>query len=290
MTTIAVVGLGAMGRRIARRLPDAGHELHVWNRTPEKAEELVAAGAVAAASPAGAAAPAEVVITMVADPDALAAVTEGPEGVAAGATAGTVVLEMSTVGPRAVERLRSVLPEDVTLLDAPVLGSLSEVEDATLRVFVGGDRPAFDRVRPVLESFGSPLHAGPLGAGAAAKLVANSTLFGVLGVLGEALQLGDALGLDAATTFEVLSGTPVAPQAERRRGALESGDFPLRFALALALKDAELVAAAAEDAGADLRLAAAARSWLAEAEAAGLGESDYSRVLEHVRGRVRRIT
>ncbi|MDQ3952414.1 MAG: NAD(P)-dependent oxidoreductase [Actinomycetota bacterium] len=290
MTTIAVVGLGAMGRRIARRLLDAGHELHVWNRTPEKAEELVAAGAVAAASPAGAAAPAEVVITMVADPDALAAVTEGPEGVAAGATAGTVVLEMSTVGPRAVERLRSVLPEDVTLLDAPVLGSLSEVEDATLRVFVGGDRPAFDRVRPVLESFGSPLHAGPLGAGAAAKLVANSTLFGVLGVLGEALQLGDALGLDAATTFEVLSGTPVAPQAERRRGALESGDFPLRFALALALKDAELVAAAAEDAGADLRLAAAARSWLAEAEAAGLGESDYSRVLEHVRGRVRRIT
>ena len=290
MTTVAVVGLGAMGRRIARRLLDTGHDLYVWNRTRAKAGELAAAGAVVAASPADATARADIVITMVADPDALAAVSEGPDGLAAGATAGTIVLEMSTVGPRAVERLRSVLPEEVTLLDAPVLGSLSEVENATLHVFAGGDRSAFDRVRPVLESLGSPLHAGPLGAGAAAKLVANSTLFGVLGVLGEAIQLADALGLDRATTFDVLSGTPVAAQAERRRSALESGEFPLRFALGLARKDADLVAEAASDAGADLRLAAAARGWLAEAEAAGLGDADYSRVLEHIRGRVRRIT
>ncbi|HEX2058952.1 MAG TPA: NAD(P)-dependent oxidoreductase [Actinomycetota bacterium] len=290
MTRIAVVGLGAMGRRIARRLLDAGHDLHVWNRTAAKAQELAAAGAAVAASPADAAAPADVVITMVADPAALAAVTEGPDGVAAGATAGTHVLEMSTVGPRAIERLRSALPREVNLLDAPVLGSLTEVENATLRVFAGGDRAAFDRVRPLMESLGTPIYAGPLGAGAAAKLVANSTLFGVLGVLGEAIQLADALGLDRGVAFDVLSATPVGAQADRRRASLESGDFPLRFALALAHKDADLVAAAAEEAGADLRVAAAARSWVVEAEAAGLGESDYSRVLELIaRARLGRI-
>jgi 3-hydroxyisobutyrate dehydrogenase-like beta-hydroxyacid dehydrogenase len=115
--------------------------------------------------------------------------------------------------------------------------------------------------------------------------VANSTLFGALGVLGEALALADALGLARDVTFDVLATTPSAAQAERRRPSLESGDYPRRFALSLALKDAELVAGAATDAGRDLRLAAAARAWLADAEAAGWGERDYSSVLEIIAGR-----
>lgn len=290
MTSVAVVGLGAMGRRMARRWLDAGFQVHVWNRSPEKASALADAGATVARSPADAAAAAPVVATMVADPDALVAVTEGISGIAAGARSGTTVMEMSTVGPAAIERLRSVLPPDAGLVDAPVLGSLSEVEQGTLRIFVGGDRAAYEDVEPLLAALGSPLHAGELGAGAAAKLVANSTLFGSLGVLGEALALADALGLNRDTAYDVLSGTPVAAQAERRRGALESGEFPRRFALALALKDAGLVTAAADAAGAEMRLAAAARSWLADAVAAGLGDEDYSRVLELIAGRMRRIT
>lgn len=142
----------------------------------------------------------------------------------------------------------------------------------------------FESLRPLFSALGDPVHTGALGSGAAAKLVANSTLFGSLAVLGEAIALGDALGLDRATTFEVLSGTPVAAQAERRRGPLESGEFPLRFALALARKDATLVT----EESADLRVAEAARTWLAEAEGAGLGEADYSRILEHIVSRVRR--
>src|SRR5918911_3052805 len=138
MTVVAVVGLGAMGSRVARRLLDAGHELVVWNRTAEKAEPLVEAGATAAATPAEAAQHAEVVITMVADPAALRDVTEGPEGVAAGAGGDTTVIDMSTIGPDAVRHLASVLPEGVGLLDAPVLGSRAEAEAGTLRVFVGG--------------------------------------------------------------------------------------------------------------------------------------------------------
>lgn len=250
----------------------------------------MAAGAVLAATPAESARSAGVVITMVADPAALVAVTEGDEGVAAGAQAGSIVAEMSTVGPEAIRRLRAALPREVGLVDAPVLGSLSEVEDGTLRVFVGGTAGAYARLRPLFDALGSPLHAGDLGAGAGAKLVANSTLFGALGVLGEALALADALGLDRATAFEVLAATPVAAQVERRREALESGEFPRRFALSLAVKDAALTVDAAEGAGADTRLARAARTWLEDAEAAGLGDADYSRVLEHILAQVRPFT
>lgn len=290
MTSVAVVGLGAMGSRMARRLLDAGLDVHVWNRSPDKAAPLVDEGAVAASTPADAVSGAHAAITMVADPAALAAVTEGPEGVAAGVRAGSVVAEMSTVGPAAIRRLRAALPREVELVDAPVLGSLSEVEAGTLRIFAGGAAAAYERLRPVFEVLGSPLHAGELGAGAAAKLVANSTLFGVLGVLGEALALGDALGLEREAMFEVLSGTPVAAQAERRRGSLETGEFPRRFALSLAVKDATLVTEAAAASGAETRLAEAARTWLADAEAAGLGEADYSRLLEHIVSQVRLIT
>jgi 3-hydroxyisobutyrate dehydrogenase-like beta-hydroxyacid dehydrogenase len=282
VSVVAVVGLGAMGSRIARRLLDAGHELVVWNRTAGKAAPLVEAGAVAAATPAEAAARAEVVLSMVADPAALRDVTEGEEGVAAGVGEGATVIEMSTVGPDAVHRLGSVLGERAGLLDAPVLGSRSEAEEGTLKVFVGGPDELVGRWTPLLSVLGSPLHVGPLGSGAAAKLVANTTLVGTIGVLGEALALAAGLGLSPEKAFEVLAATPLGPQAERRRESIESGEYPPRFALYLARKDAELVVAAAREAGVDLRLTEAARSWLAEAEEEGLGDRDYSAVLARI--------
>jgi 3-hydroxyisobutyrate dehydrogenase len=269
VTRVAVIGLGAMGSRIARRLLDAGHELTVWNRTRQRAEAF---GAPIAATPADAAATAEVVITMVTDPEALRAVTEGPDGVAAGAEEETTVIEMSTVGPEAIARLRSLLRTD--LLDAPVLGSVSEAEDGTLSIFVGGDARVFERRRELLELLGTPLYVGPSGAGAAAKLVANTTLVGTIGVLGEALALGEGLGLSRERLFEVLATTPLAQQAARRHDAFERGHYPPRFPLPLARKDADLVL----ETGIDLRLVAAARSWLAEAEARD-PDLDYSAAL-----------
>jgi 3-hydroxyisobutyrate dehydrogenase len=265
-----VVGLGGMGSRIARRLLDAGHELTLWNRTREKADSL---GAPVAASPAEAAASSEVVITMVADPPALAAVTEGPDGVAAGADGDTTVIEMSTVGPAAIERLAQQL--EGPLLDAPVLGSLSEVEEGTLSIFVGGDEAVFERRRGLLEVLGSPLYVGPSGSGAAAKLVANSTLLTVIGAVGEAVALADALGLSRDAAFDVLGRTALADQAQRRRPALESGEFKPRFPLRLARKDADLIA----ELGLDLRLVEAASSWLAETDG---DDRDYSAVLERI--------
>jgi 3-hydroxyisobutyrate dehydrogenase-like beta-hydroxyacid dehydrogenase len=284
MSAVAVIGLGAMGRRFARRFLAAGHEVIVWNRTPEKATELVELGAASAASPADAARRSEALVTIVSDPGALRAVTEGPDGIAAGADGSTSVIEMSTVGPEAVRWLASALPSETGLLDAPVLGSLSETEEGTLKVFVGGPAPLAERWTPLLSALGSPIHVGPLGAGASAKLVANATLFGTLALLGEVVALADGLGLSRDVTFDVLAGTPLAGPAERRRPSIEDGEYPLRFTLSLAKKDAELITDAARAVGVDVRVLEAARAWLADAEEAGLGDRDYSTVLAEIVG------
>jgi 3-hydroxyisobutyrate dehydrogenase/2-hydroxy-3-oxopropionate reductase len=269
---VAVVGLGAMGSRIAARLAASGHDLVVWNRSAEKTGPFVAVD-----SPARAAQGADAVLVMVSDPRALREVTEGTDGILAGSRPGTTVIQMSTVGPADVSRLASSLPEGVELLDGPVLGSLSEAEGGTLRVFAGGSPELVEKWMPVLSSLGHVLHVGPVGAGTAAKLVANSTLLGALAVLGEALALGQKLGLAPEATFEVLSATPLAAQAERRREAFETGEYPVRFALALGSKDAELISAAAG--GLDLKVAEAVREWFAKAVEEGAGEDDYSSIL-----------
>jgi 3-hydroxyisobutyrate dehydrogenase/2-hydroxy-3-oxopropionate reductase len=279
MRAIGFVGLGAMGARMARRLVDAGHEVRVWNRTAAKAEPLAAAGAAVAASAAEAAAGSELAITMVRDAAALREVTDGPTGLLAGLRPGSLLVEMSTVGPAAVRELAARLPSGAALLDAPVLGSVDEAEDGTLSIFVGGAEGDFRRASAVLQTLGEPLHVGPLGSGAAAKLVANSTLLATISALGEAVALGDALGLERDVTFAVLDATPLAAQAARRRPALEADDFPARFPLSLARKDADLILAASMEAGLDLGAAAAARARLAEADDAGWGDRDYSAVL-----------
>jgi 3-hydroxyisobutyrate dehydrogenase-like beta-hydroxyacid dehydrogenase len=284
MRAVAVLGLGAMGSRIARRLLDTGHDVLVWNRTPSKAEPLVAAGAAPAGSPADAAHRAEAVITMLADPEALRAVTEGPDGIAAGATAGTVVIEMSTVGPAAIRWLSSALPDGVGLVDAPVLGSLKEAETGSLTVFVGGPEDLVDRWTPMLSTLGRPMRIGPLGSGASAKLVANATLVGTLTLLGEIVALADRLGLPRERTFEVLAATPLAAQAARRREALATGAFPKHFGLSLARKDAELVVEAAAEQGQEVPVLEAARRWFTEADIASWGERDYSEVLRWILG------
>jgi HAD superfamily hydrolase (TIGR01450 family) len=282
MTTVGVVGLGRMGSRVAHRLLGAGHDVVVWNRSPERMAPLAERGAHPAATPADAAARATVLITLLSDSAALRSVTEGRGGIAAGTDASSTVIEMSTVGPAGVEFLASALPADAGLLDAPVLGSLGEAEAGSLTILVGGPAALLERVRPVLSTLGTPLHVGPLGAGAAAKLVANATLFGTLATLGEAVALARSLDLSDDATHQVLAATPVAAQARRRRPAMETGEYPPRFALSLARKDADLIACAAAAAGADVRVAAAARAWLADAESAGLGDRDYTAVLEAI--------
>jgi 3-hydroxyisobutyrate dehydrogenase len=288
MDAVSVVGLGAMGSRVAQRLLQAGYPVTVWNRSAKRTAVLAGLGAVAAATPAEAAARARTLITMVSDPEALRAVTEGPGGVAAGAHGSLTVIDLSTVGPAAIARLAAAFPPGTGLLDAPVLGSIREAETGSLTILAGGPAARVDAARPVLSALGTVIHVGPLGHGAAAKLVANMAFFTTLGALGEAIALGRALGLTADALAGVLAVTPLAGQAARRRRAIEAGSYPRRFALSLALKDADLISQAATAAGAELRLAGAARAWLADAEAAGWGGWDYTAMLAAILGRQHR--
>lgn len=285
MTTIAFCGLGRMGVPMATRLLDAGYEVAVWNRTAGRAAPLVEHGARLAESPAAAAAGADLAVTMLADPPAVEEVVLGPDGLAGALAPGATLVEMSTVGPDAVRSLAARLPGGVDMLDAPVLGSVPQAREGTLKIFVGGEAPAVERCRPALEALGTPRHLGPLGAGAAMKLVANSTLGALMCGLAEALALADALGLEEAAVLDILAESPIGVTVKSKRKLVESGVYRPNFTLALAAKDLALVTSAAERAGLGLRLSAAARAWLEQADASGLGDLDYSAVIAEVRGR-----
>jgi 3-hydroxyisobutyrate dehydrogenase len=280
----AVVGLGAMGTKLAARLLAQGYRVTVWNRTAARAGELAGRGARVAPTPAAAAAAAPVVIVMVSDDAALRAVTAGADGIAGAVAPGTAVVQMSTVGPQALAELAGALDGRAGLVDAPVLGSVAEAQGGALTILVGGEDAWVERVWPLLSVLGTPLHLGRPGAGTAAKLVANTVLFSVLATLAEALALAGQLGLDRDTAYRVLATTPLAEQALRRRPSIESGSYPVRFRLSLARKDADLALAASPAAGDGARIARAARSWLAAAEASGWGGHDYTAVLGYILG------
>jgi 3-hydroxyisobutyrate dehydrogenase-like beta-hydroxyacid dehydrogenase len=284
MAKLAFLGLGQMGGPMARRLIGAGHDVTVWNRTPERAEPLVAEGARHAGTPAEAAQGVEAAVTMLTDPDALESVLFGPDGLAETLQEGATVIDMSTVGTETVRRVAGRLPRGVSILDAPVLGSVPQAEEGQLKIFVGGQPDVFERWRPVLEVMGSPRLLGPGGAGASMKLVVNSTLGAMMSAIGEALALGDELGLDEGAALDVLADSVVGQGVSRARPSIESGVFPPRFKLALASKDLGLVTAAAEQAGLRLRIAPAVREWLESAVEDGLGALDYTAIVAHVRG------
>src|SRR5438128_240967 len=195
MTKIGFLGLGMMGSTMASRLLDAGNDLTVWNRTAEKAQPLVDLGATLAATPAEAALGAEVMITMLADPAALDQVLFGAEGLAAALHPGQTLIDMSTVGPDAIAGILSRLPEGLEFADAPVRGSVPEVTEGRLLILVGATDETFPRVAELLEPLGSVRHVGPPGSGAAMKVVVNWTLGAAITGVGEAMSLGEALGL-----------------------------------------------------------------------------------------------
>jgi 3-hydroxyisobutyrate dehydrogenase-like beta-hydroxyacid dehydrogenase len=289
MAKLAFLGLGQMGAPMAARLLAAGHDLAVWNRTAAKAEPLVQRGARLARTPADAARGAEAVFTMLADPEALSAVVFVAAGAREGLAPGAALVEMSTVGPDAIRSVRAQLSASVVMLDAPVLGSVPQAAGGTLQIFVGGAAGDYERLRPILECMGQPIHVGALGAGASLKLVLNSTLGALMTALGEAMALADACDLDQGIVLDALANSPIGVTTGSKREHIQNGTYPPRFQLALASKDMRLVAETAARAGCELRLAAAARGWFDAASAAGLGALDYSAVVAHIRRRPARL-
>src|SRR6266542_6090475 len=175
MAKLAFVGLGLMGTPMATRLLEAGNDLTVWNRTAEKSRPLADRGAAVASTPAEAAVGVEAAITMVANPQALEQVVFGTDGLAAALRPGQLLIDMSTVGPETVREVAARLPQGVTLVDAPVRGSVPEATAGRLAIYVGADQAVFDRVAPILTVLGTPHRVGGPGAGAAAKVDRKST-------------------------------------------------------------------------------------------------------------------
>jgi 3-hydroxyisobutyrate dehydrogenase len=284
MARIAFCGLGVMGLPMAARLAAAGHEVRVWNRTPGRDADAVAAGATTAATPAEAARDADAAITMLAGPESLDEVVFGPDGLAATLRPGAALIDMSTVGPDAVQALRQKLAGRVAVLDAPVTGSAPHAAAGTLRIMVGATAEEFARWREVLAPMGEPVHVGPPGTGAALKLVVNSATASLTSLLAEALALADRLGVDQGVALDALGASPMGIIVERTREKIETGSYPPAFKLALAAKDLGLAVGLAGGRGLELRLAQAARSRLQAADRDGLGELDFSAVVAHLRG------
>jgi 3-hydroxyisobutyrate dehydrogenase-like beta-hydroxyacid dehydrogenase len=283
MTTVAFCGLGAMGLPMAHRLVNADYDLRAWNRTRAKADALERA--TATATPGEAAADADVVITMLATPEAVRDVVTSSNGIAASIRPGATLIEMSTIGPDVVHEISAALPAGVTMLDAPVLGSIPQATDGELKVWTGGDGEVVARWRDLLETFGTVSHVGVLGHGAGVKLAVNSTLGALMTALGEALVLAQRLGLDQEKVFDVLMQSPIAVTAKGKRSNVTTGNYDKpNFKLALAAKDMRLVTEAARRTGAELKVAEAARSWFELADAAGLSDLDYSAVIAQILG------
>jgi 3-hydroxyisobutyrate dehydrogenase-like beta-hydroxyacid dehydrogenase len=281
---VAVVGAGRMGAAMVGTLRRAGVEVVVFNRTRSRAE---ATGGAVAATAREAAAGAQVVLSSLADDDAVEAAYTGSDGVVAGLQPGTVVCESSTIDPATVRRLAPLVEDRrAFLLDTPVSGSVSTVEAGQLTIMAGGDPAVLDRVRPVLDPLARQVfHIGELGSGAVMKLTVNSVLHGLNLALSEGLVLAERAGVARETAYEVLAASVVAaPFVHYKREAFEHpGRPPVAFSLDLVGKDLDLVLDLAARAGASMEQAAVNRQVVRAAVAAGLGAHDLSELTTYLR-------
>ena len=273
---------------MAARILSAGHRLTVWNRRADRAAALGARGAVVAATPRDAAAGADVVVAMLADDEASRAVWLGAEGALANLRAGATAIESSTVSPAWIAELAGkVSAQGATLLDAPVTGSRTHAASGELRFLVGGSVEALERARPVLAAMGREIvHFGPPGSGARMKLINNFVCGVQAAALAEGVALIEAAGLNGDAAMGVLTnGAPGSPLVNAVGPRMARSDYTVNFALALMDKDLRYAIDDADEFGIDLRTAATARALFGDALAAGLGDRDFSAVIEPLRKR-----
>jgi len=272
---VGVIGLGIMGVPIARNLLRAGHALTVHTRTRARAAELLAGGATWAESPAAVAAAVDALVTMLPDTPDVEAVIAGPGGVLAGARAGLLAIDMSTIDPAAARALaeRAAVAE-VALLDAPVSGGEQGAIAGTLSIMVGGDAAAFERAAPLFAALGKRItHMGGPGQGQMTKLVNQVVGAGTLAAVAEGVLLAAEAGLDPAAMVTALGGGAaaswmLAEQAPR----MQRRDFAPGFMVRLQQKDLRLALASAERLGVQLPLTAIAQLLFSAVEARGGGE------------------
>ena len=271
-----------MGAAMAQRLMNVGHEVSVWNRTPEKTKPLADAGARVVASARDLANTCEIVISMLTDAAAIEATYEGERGLLAADVKGKLFIEMSTVRPETEETLaRKVKAQGAALVDCPVGGSTTPARDGKLFGFVGGDAADVARAKPVLDQLCRRVeHVGPVGAGARMKLAINLPLLVYWQALGESLRLIEPLNRDPARVVDILTDTSGGPNVLKARGpaiaaALQGKDVaPVTFDVDSIRKDLRTMIEEGRALGVELPVSARALACFDEASKDGLGPKD----------------
>jgi 3-hydroxyisobutyrate dehydrogenase len=282
MSKVAVLGLGAMGWRMAANLLKAGHVVTVWNRSPKAADALVAAGATLAASPLAAAQDAQFVIAMVRDDEASRDLWLAPDtGALEGLGRSAIAVESSTLTPGWIRRLgKEAAERGRTFLEAPVAGSRPQAETGQLVYFVGGDEAAAGRAEPILKAMGSAInYVGPLGTAALVKLTTNALMGVQVTALAEIIGLLKGAGADPARALKAIAGTPAwSPSANYLTGSMLAGTFAPLFPVDLIEKDFGYVLREIADPSAAPTIAAA-RGVFQRAIDQGLGDDNMTGVV-----------
>lgn len=280
---VAVIGTGQMGARYARRFIDAGFNVTVWNRTPQRARPLEAAGARVAASAAAAVAAADTVVAALENAQAFEAALLAPETLAQIGPR-HLVIDTGTVHPDSARAACAALAEHQSrYLDAPVSGGTRGAAQGTLTILVGGERADFERALPTLRVLGTAHLLGPTGAGQIAKLVNQTIVAVTIGAVGEGLFLAERAGLDPAQLSSALHGGFADSRVLREHGdRMIRRDFAPGGANRIFLKDLDAIARLAADLSAQLPLTSRARQAYADLAAAGCGEYDHSSYFTHL--------
>lgn len=285
---VAFLGLGLMGTGMARRILDAGFPLTVYNRSASKAAPFAASGARVAESPADAAKDAQVIMSMVADDDVSRAVWLGENGALAAAAPGTILIECSTLSVNWIQELAAAAKErGCGLIDAPVTGSKPHAAAGELCFVAGGAAGDLEMVRRVLEVMSRAIiHIGPSGSGALLKLV-NNFMCGVQAAsFAEAIGVIEKAGLDRTKAIELLTnGAPGSPLIKLFSQRMADGGYEPNFVLRLMAKDLAYAQGEGAKNGVTIATAEAAHGVFQRAIDAGLGERDFSAVLETYRDR-----
>ena len=277
---IAFIGLGRMGEAMATNIQRAGYPLVVWNRTPAKAEPLLAAGAAIADTPAAAATRADIIISSLADDASLTSVVSGPNGILKGLRPGCVHISTSTVSPRLSNQLDLMhTAANAHYLAGPVVGRPSAAQAAQLLTFVGGDPQRIEEVRPVITTYAPVIiFAGKLpGLANTAKLIANFLGASAIDLIGQSLALAEKSGLSQDLVLQMLSGFFAFPAIKEYVTRIASRDFDsVGFTVSGGLKDIELMIASAHEVNFELSSALAMQTKLRAAIERGWKDKNWS--------------
>lgn len=279
---VGFIGLGIMGKPMAKNLLEAGHELVVYNRTTEKAEELAGDGATVAGSPKEVAEQSDVIITMLPDSPQVEEVLAGEGGILEGIREGSLIVDMSTISPVVTKELAAKAGEHgASMLDAPVSGGDVGAIDGTLSIMVGGSEADFERAGPLFEAMGKTItHVGEVGAGQVVKACNQIVVALTIEAVSEALVLGSKAGVDPAKILDVLGGGLAGNKVmEVKREKMLGHSFDPGFKIELHHKDLGIALATGREYGVSLPVTAVVDQMLEALKAKGRGDRDHSAIL-----------